>query len=260
MVPGMFEPMAPGRYRVQAGRGCVVDPVLPEEERQNRNLVRYARARADHGVALAPRVPHDPEARGEVVVVAVIRRVYVDAHLLEPDFRVEVADQVVLLFDDSAQVVAHAVVDRESRADAPVVLYERPKGVDRDLPSRIADEYVSAIGNPARKSSSGVLPRMRVAAVLESDPALAAPVAQVVGRAVPHFGAEAVGVLADVVRDVVDELPRLVGRGQQRPAAVASELREASDQDGRHAEVDFGRSRPGLCRKSRPGRRCGRRS
>src|SRR5262249_5034162 len=99
-----------GRDHVQAGRGRVIDAVLTEEEGEDGNLVNDAAARAYHGFTSAPRVPNQSEARREVVVVSLVGTVDVDADLLQSDLRIEIAEQIVPLFDHAVQIVAHPEV------------------------------------------------------------------------------------------------------------------------------------------------------
>src|SRR5262249_2964866 len=67
-----------GGNHVDSRRRGVVDSVLSEKHRQYRDLVSDARPCSDHRIALALRVPDDPDPRSEVVMIALIRRVDVD--------------------------------------------------------------------------------------------------------------------------------------------------------------------------------------
>src|SRR5262249_8529437 len=139
------------------------------------------------------------------------------------------------------QVVAHAKAQGQARQDLPVILHEGAERFHAYFAARIADEdsAAGAATDESAGSASQEVFQGRVAdlSAPEAYTALAVAVAKIVGAPVTELAAEADSVLVMRPGDVVDELPRLVGRGVQRPAVIASEGCETVDGDLRHAEV-----------------------
>ena len=93
---------------------------------EGREFMQYAGACADNSLPVAPHIPREPYARGEIVVITVVGGSLPAADLYESggSVRIEVAKEVVCLREDRLQFVAQAEVHGECGPDAIVVLNE----------------------------------------------------------------------------------------------------------------------------------------
>src|SRR4029077_17723162 len=115
------------------------------------NLIVNSGARSEHCFALAPRIPGNTDAGSKVVVISVIRRLDVDAHLFQADGRIKISDQVVVFLDDAIELVAQAKVDAETRSYTPIVRHEPGIGPQVNTPARIADKDLALAGVSSKK-------------------------------------------------------------------------------------------------------------
>src|SRR6266849_901444 len=114
----------PGGNDAEAKKsGGILEVLLRHVGAHGQQIVNDAAADADDGRSLASHVPSNPQARGEILAVALIDGADVFANLFKADRRLPIAEQIVGLRWNSLILVAQPQVEGHSLGDAPVILH-----------------------------------------------------------------------------------------------------------------------------------------
>jgi hypothetical protein len=109
-------------------------------------FMQYAGACADYSLPVAPHIPREPYARGEIFVITVVGRSLSTTDLYESGgrVRIEVAKEAVCLRQDRLQFIAQAEVQGECGPDAIVVLQEERVIFVMQIPHGLSHEKGTA--------------------------------------------------------------------------------------------------------------------
>ena len=223
------------------GEGAVLEVLERRlhELGRGEHRVNYTGPAPDHSRALARDIPGKTHARREVLVIGLPesianRRLTLLNH---SERRIEVAQEVVVLFDRRYVGVAQAQIDDQFRGDAPVILNEPRDDSARSGRGPLCPRVeILSTAVPAKKSSKAVrtdtVSERRHLPPLEIDPAPRVVEVEI-GLDVRVLDAELEGVLARQIRDTVLKIVIRVGELDWDGHANLPRGRKTSDGDSR---------------------------
>src|SRR6266851_5183078 len=181
-------------------------------------IVNDAAAGANDRRSLASHVPSNPQARGEILVVALVDGADVFADLFKADRRLPVAEQIVGLRWNSLILIAEPQVEGYSLGDAPVILHIARIKPLRDVPGGISSQEAGVQWSAREK-------RLQIS---KFDAAPPAPVSGLMDQVPSELAAEFESMLAVQVRDLVDEVIDLIGPDNFWKVVEGTQLRKGA--------------------------------
>src|SRR6266849_2762673 len=218
----------PSRNRAKAKKsGAILQVLLRHVSAHGQEIVNDAAAGANDRRSLASHVPSNPQARGEILVVALVDGADVFADLFKADRRLPVAEQIVGLRWNSLILVAEPQVEGHSLGDAPVILHVARIKPLRNVPGGISSQEAGVQWIAREK-------RFQISKFHAASPA---PVSSLVDQVSSEFAAEFECMLAAQVGNLIDEVIDFIGPDNFRKVVEGTQLRE-----GAVGEPDVGNS------------------
>src|SRR6266849_8786929 len=198
--------------------GAILEVLLGHVSAHGQQIVNDAAAGADDRRSLTSHVPSNPQARGKILVVALVDGADVFSHLFKADRRLPIAEQILGLSRNSLVLVAEPQVEGHSLGDAPVILH-----VARIKPLRDVARGISS-------QEAGVqwIAREKGFQIGKFDPAPPAPVSGLMDQVPSELAAEFECMLAAQVGDLIDEVIDLIGPDNFREVVEGTQLREGA--------------------------------
>src|SRR5712692_2746457 len=197
---------------------AILEVLLRHVSAHGQQIVNDAAASANDRRSLASHVPSNPQARGEILVVALVDGTDVFAHLFKADRRLPIPEQVFGLGRNSLEFVAEPQVEGHSLGDAPVILHVARIKPLRDVPGRISRQEAGAQWIAREK-------RFQIS---KFDAASPAPVSGLMDQVPSELSAKFEGMLAAQIGDLIDEVIDLIGPDNFRKVVEGTQLREGA--------------------------------
>src|SRR5579871_482552 len=232
-----------GRARIEVRRvGKVAERHVLGER-----IVEHAKSGTNHGLSFTSYVPGSADARGEILLVRIVKTAQARLSNLRQRERStggiqvrNVAEEVVLLLHDSEIVPAQTVVEGQVRGRAEAILNIKTEVVFKGVASRIAEVLESAVDVSRQEILQGTVGdiRYRIGVSAELNPAAEVFIEVLLNGGPVKIDAGLHVVLADLPRKVIDDLVIAV-ETMAGHAAGGTELCKATDQCNREARVEW---------------------